>query len=1702
MEVKEKLFKSGRFIVVLLVLLFICYEYGSLILKNIVEAVQVTTDADVWINGTGHLQSGSQTVFIDDQTGYKFFRDGPGYCVYRKTTNGGTTWSSTTTVDAQTDCINIQVWYDKWTPGSASSSIHIATIDTGADDAFYNRLDPGADTLLKGTAPATTSLTQGGAIAEGVNTVSITRGTDGTIYIGTINTTDAFVVKCAISCGTAASWSEAGIPSHPFGLSGNYAILLPLTGGTIMAIQRDITAEDMTSRIWNNTTATWTATTTFDASATDNTTYDVGMAAMVSSTTPGKVYLAYIASSTVLGVDDEIRTAIYSGGSWSQTGKVLTGSSTLGITNLGLSLDSANDNVYVAYSGQTATASAASGNVWWKWATSSMMNWSVPRGPLLTTANDVYGVDLNGITDQRIYASWFVNTGDDIIADTIADIAPSIIASSTGTHANFLVASTTNNYVGGAFVLTENFKSDDVTGITITETGTIDASLYINNIKLKYEMDTTYPYDCTSVSYDGTETQFGATSTGGFSSANGTSTFSGSTVTVSTTSAMCVYPVMDLLFSPIATTTLKITINNPSTDISVSSGVAAAPNTSQSMVSSSSVYTNALTQVYYHWRNDNGTEVGASSATGGLENTALLNVAQTLPYRLRIEVSNKGGTTTGPYQYRLEYGKKVSTCSAVGTWTDVGASLGEWSMATSSQLTDAADTTNIATSTGGVSNDTGSFLTPNGGQEEATSQTGNITLTVSQYVELEYAVKARASSTEGATYCFKVTNAGTALPVYTVYPEATIKYPTDFKVQRGFVTITSTSTTLVAGVDYVAPNASTSAFIRITNTQLTGAGDSSATASQLATNTTAYIVDPSNIMKSVTFARGFTNNTRVAWEIVEYTGVAGGENEIIVRNQGTLTYGAASSSATTSAIAGIVTDADVAVFITGQFNPAANTTDYNAGLSTSKWNASTDTASFWRGEATGAVITSYAIVEFTGSNWVVQRTNDHQYAAAGVTETENIIAVGSITKAFVHAQKRVGLNLNTHANYGHEVVLSGINQVSFRLDPAATTPTQQFSVAWVIENTQTVGDFMVVSRSNATSTGGTAPLTTIVDHGVTVDDLSVTSLFINNRASGALTTFPEPMIAARMISNSQYELWMSNTGGNRVFFAEVVEWPTARRKITQNDYQLYASSTALLPTDPWSAGGTINLGENTEMTGLDDPMASGHSVRIRMSLNITSAAMIPGVDSFKLQFAPRPTPSCTAISSTAWSSIGNIGSTTAPWRATSTPLTDGTVLSTDPYTPGDLVLGVSDVAGTFEEENNTASTPYQVNPGEDVEYDWAIEDNGATDKTSYCFRMVESDGTLLTGYNDFPTIRTIGYGAQSQDWQWFDDAENANPTTTLAATNTAPIDIDYNNAITLRLTLREINGAPKNNAKFRLQFSEFSSFSTSTNVDEISSCNELSYWCYTDGGGTDNATITAKRMGDADSCSGGVGNGCGTYNEFGTSTSVFTHKAKAATEFSFTIKNNGARVNRVYYFRAYDVASGEDVPLGSSEVYPSLVTKGASLVFTMTEVATSTSVEGIVTDFRTTPTTIPFGSLVASTSREGAQHLTIDTNGTQGYRILMMLTSDLQTSGGSVMQNVTGTNAVPTSWSTGCATSATSCFGYHAGDDTLQGGSNRFAAPDTYAGFSTTTPEEIAYISQPAIGDATDIVFRLMTRNLQSAGQYQARVMYISIPVF
>lgn len=369
--------------------------------------------------------------------------------------------------------------------------------------------------------------------------------------------------------------------------------------------------------------------------------------------------------------------------------------------------------------------------------------------------------------------------------------------------------------------------------------------------------------------------------------------------------------------------------------------------------------------------------------------------------------------------------------------------------------------------------------------------------------------------------------------------------------------------------------------------------------------------------------------------------------------------------------------------------------------------------------------------------------------------------------------------------------------------------------------------------------------------------------------------------------------------------------------------------------------------------------------------------------------------------------------------------------------------------------------------------------------------------TLRSGFFYFDT-----FAPKSQNWRWYDDETSVTPATALAAENVAPSNIANLNTIKLRMTLKE-TASIGGTIKLKLQFSKNSNFASGI-IDAVSSgaCTTYSRWCYADGGGADNGVVTTKLLTDVDACSGGVGNGCGTHNESGTSAATFNHKKDAATEYEFTVKANNPEFNQTYFFRAFDVTNNIPVPLNTGESYPSLSVEGTTLTFTIDGVGSGTATEGVTTDIATTATTIPFGTLTVNAEIEAAQRLTVTTNAPNGYQIFLKETQQFQHTGygaATVITPVSATNAAPAAWA--LASGAFGAYGYHAGDDTLSSGSTRFAVNNTYAKLESVA-KEIAFASAPVTAEIVDTVYKVQITGQQEAGNYSTTIQYIIVPTF
>jgi hypothetical protein len=373
--------------------------------------------------------------------------------------------------------------------------------------------------------------------------------------------------------------------------------------------------------------------------------------------------------------------------------------------------------------------------------------------------------------------------------------------------------------------------------------------------------------------------------------------------------------------------------------------------------------------------------------------------------------------------------------------------------------------------------------------------------------------------------------------------------------------------------------------------------------------------------------------------------------------------------------------------------------------------------------------------------------------------------------------------------------------------------------------------------------------------------------------------------------------------------------------------------------------------------------------------------------------------------------------------------------------------------------------------------------------------MVKNNDAPFWSYTYYPEVATEGYEARTDTWRFYDDETNETPITALAATNTAPINVADGDIMKLRINVREANGENGVAQKFKVQYSTYSDFSSGVNdAVATSSCLAASGWCYGDGIDDDNDALSTRVLLGSTTASG-------THNE-GTSTTTFGPLASTRTEFEYTLKRSGGSSNTTYYFRLYDLNHSRPVPLYSGASYPSLSTDGTDLTVVVSGIATSTVTEGVTTSVGSSPTTIPFGTIAIAASSTAAHRIDVTTNATEGYQVLLKADGAMTANHGATIPDVTGTNASPLPWATGCTGAMTGCFGYHSGDNTLAGGSTRFLINDTFAQFATTTSQEVIYNSGPVTNEVTDMVYTTEIHQLQAAGSYSTQLQYIVVPIF
>jgi hypothetical protein len=179
-----------------------------------------------------------------------------------------------------------------------------------------------------------------------------------------------------------------------------------------------------------------------------------------------------------------------------------------------------------------------------------------------------------------------------------------------------------------------------------------------------------------------------------------------------------------------------------------------------------------VSQDHYRWRTDNGSQTTASwlEAEDVGSPTASTTLVKGQNIRLRLAAANTGGGAAANYTYRLEYASTTANCATdPGGWVAVPTNNTQhFRMATTTNFGNGSSTTAQLNNSEGYTFVAGKMV------KDPSNTTGSTTLAESQYTENEFVFYATTNAGDGRTYCFRATNAGSALNSYGEYAELTL----------------------------------------------------------------------------------------------------------------------------------------------------------------------------------------------------------------------------------------------------------------------------------------------------------------------------------------------------------------------------------------------------------------------------------------------------------------------------------------------------------------------------------------------------------------------------------------------------------------------------------------------------------------------------------------------------------------------------------------------------------------------------------------------------------------------------------------------------------------------------------------------------------------------------------------------------------------
>lgn len=538
----------------------------------------------------------------------------------------------------------------------------------------------------------------------------------------------------------------------------------------------------------------------------------------------------------------------------------------------------------------------------------------------------------------------------------------------------------------------------------------------------------------------------------------------------------------------------------------------------------------------------------------------------------------------------------------------------------------------------------------------------------------------------------------------------------------------------------------------------------------------------------------------------------------------------------------------------------------------------------------------------------------------------------------------------------------------------------------------------------------------------------------------------------------------------------------------------------------------------------------GTPFRLRQLINAAALATA-GSATFNLQYAFNGT---TSTCSTSFTGVtySNVTSTSPISFYNNSTLTDGqniTALSGDPTD------GLNTVVPENYLQSNTkfSNTQSQLLAGQDGEWDAALNDTSAS-PGYYCFRVINSSGTVLGGYTYVPALQVVDQpptapaslsqtaGSAINNGQWI----NQN-SVVFGGTAT---DGDYTDTLKLCVELEPSATAFTNTNTSCGSGVSYSgtAVAMSDTIGSLSTNTQYHWQTRTlDSGGNYSAWVafgTSPNFGvdTTPPTTGSVYDGTTNGIE-----SLFNNGSLSQLSANWTgFSDTGGSGVVSYHYSIGTTAGGTDILASTSTTSLSVTATGLSLhtgqtyYFNVTATDLAGNVSAVVSSsgqriaptlsFSISPTSLSFASLgpnnpIPWTDTETTT-LSASSNAYNGF-VIRAYMPQLLSNGSTTIPNFSGGSyASPNTWISGNVG-----FGYTSSDTSIQGvnkfqsnpcpGGLALVVPGCYAPYSNTAPGDIVAdqagsVSGAAVTDSFTITDRATVSPTQTAAPYSGLIVY------